>query len=655
MATPRSLTQLLPATALAVLALAAAPATAAVPSAEIIVPSGSGISVPSGAALAPDGALWIGDGEKGVCRVRLSAPRGLVRDGVWCDADTPALDKTGQLAFDHETNFLYVAEADSAAGGIWRLRWDPDTGAIASGGKIVDTPDDLVTGLAVSYTGPPRYEGGPLTGELNFTSKRTDTVRRVRQPDGAQPTVVTIGQRRFFGEEEVGSMAALGADLYLAEPFGVTRLTTFPGETPRAALIPGLSQPFPGGLASAVATDPQRGRVYAGTDNGNARDQVDVLHTGSLAQELYDVGVAAVVAIVVEADGNLLVVDDPSEAAGADANDQGRIWRMELVPLGRPRASWTQTPPLFTPSAAFGFGYAARDGSMFECSVDGAAWAPCGGPTSGYHWMSGLAEGAHSFRVRAVDADPDIGVGPPLSRTVVVDWTRPTVSIDNTAADRDVLTNDFKIRFSGSESGLSFRCALDGAPAIPCTPAHHIFQGLTHGYHTVEVTATDAAGNDSLSGPDSRYHFYVHAPSPPLPPLPPVLAPPLLPLPAAPAAAPTAAKTTAAPKKKKPARRPKLGDARLVGGPRRCASGPFRVHVAGRSIARVGFRLDGRRIRIVRKPDRRGRFAIDVPARRLGPDALVGRHVLTALVRFDKGAGRSERLALELRDCEDLR
>ncbi|HEX2071342.1 MAG TPA: hypothetical protein VHF90_06825 [Thermoleophilaceae bacterium] len=635
----RLLTYLLP-TALAALALV--PTATASSGTEVLVPSGSGITAPSGAALTSDGALWIGDGEKGVCRVRLAQPRGLVRDGVWCDPDTPALDKTGQLAFDREGNFLYVAEADSAAGGIWRLRWDPATGTIASGGKIVDTPDDLITGLAVSYTGPPRYEGGPLTAELNFTSKRTNSVRRVREPDGAQPTVVTIGQRRFLGEEEVGSIAALGPDLYLAEPFGVTRLTAFPGETPRAELVPGLSEPFPAGLASAVAADPERGRVYAGTDNGNARDQVDVLEVANLGQELYDVGVAAVVAIVVEDDGDLLIVDDPSDAAGADVNDQARVWRMRFAPLGRPRASWTQLPPLFTAATHAGFGYTARAGSTFECSVDSAPWQPCGGPTSGYYSMAGLAEGSYVFRVRPVDPDPAIGVGRAIARTLVVDRTRPTVSIDNTAADRDIYSNDFKIRFSGSEPGLTFRCSLDGAPAVPCTPAYHTFERLTHGYHTVEVTAIDAAGNDSLSGPHARYHFYVHAPSPPLPPVPPVVAP-LLPSPAPTA---TTTRTVATPKKaKKAARRPKAGNARLVGAPRSCARGAFTAYVAGRAIDRVGFRLDGRRVRIVRAADRRGRFAIRVPARR------AGRHVLTALIRFDRGAGRSERLALEYRSC----
>ncbi|HEX2161743.1 MAG TPA: hypothetical protein VHF88_07970 [Thermoleophilaceae bacterium] len=643
MTTRRLLTQL-PAAALAALALAA-PAATASSSTEILVPSGSGITAPSGAALTSDGALWIGDGEKGVCRVRLTQPRGLVRDGVWCDPDTPALDKTGQLAFDSETNFLYVAEADSAAGGIWRLRWDPGTGTIVSGGKIIDTPDDLITGLAVSYTGPPRYEGGPLTGELNFTSKRTNSVRRVREPDGAQPTVVTVGQRRFFGEEDISSIAALGPDLYLAEPFGVTRLTTFPGETPRAELVPGLAEPFPAGVASAVAADPQRGRIYAGTDNGNARDQVDVLDVAGLSQELYDVGVAAVIAIVVEDDGDLLIVDDPSDAAGADVNNQARVWRMRLAPLGRPRATWTQVPPLFTSATNAGFGYTARAGSSFECSIDSAPWQPCGGPTSGYYPMSDLAEGTYVFRVRPVDADPSIGVGRAITRPLVVDRTRPTVSIDNTADDRDVYSNEFKIRFSGSEPGLTFRCSLDGAPAIACTPAYHSFEGLTHGYHTVEVTATDAAGNDSLSGPHARYHFYVHAPSPPvrpapLPPVPPVVAP-LLPSPA------PAARTakTVAPKKKKAALRPKAGYARLAGRPRRCARGGFTAYVAGRAIDRVGFRLDGRRIRVVRSANRRGRFAIRVPARRSGP------HVLTALIRFDRGAGRSERLALEYRSC----
>ncbi|MBK5232875.1 MAG: M4 family metallopeptidase [Thermoleophilia bacterium] len=76
-----------------------------------------------------------------------------------------------------------------------------------------------------------------------------------------------------------------------------------------------------------------------------------------------------------------------------------------------------------TPS--FGFS-ATQSGSTFECRIDGANFAACSGPVATHTPVSALANGQHTFDVRAVDsaaqADPT-----PATRTFTVDTFVPVV------------------------------------------------------------------------------------------------------------------------------------------------------------------------------------------------------------------------------------
>ena len=69
------------------------------------------------------------------------------------------------------------------------------------------------------------------------------------------------------------------------------------------------------------------------------------------------------------------------------------------------------------PAASFAF--AASEAATFECSLDGAAFAPCSSPVS----YAGLADGAHTFAVRATDAAGNVDPTP-ASRSWTV-YSRP--------------------------------------------------------------------------------------------------------------------------------------------------------------------------------------------------------------------------------------
>lgn len=89
------------------------------------------------------------------------------------------------------------------------------------------------------------------------------------------------------------------------------------------------------------------------------------------------------------------------------------------------------------------------------------------------------------------------------------------------------------------------------------------------------------------------------------------------------------------------------GFARLV-GPSGCVGRPFLARVRGQSIARVVFFLDGRRIATVRRPDRRGRWAVRIAPRRLA----AGTHRVRARVTFLRGSGtRPRTFSLQFQRC----
>jgi hypothetical protein len=160
--------------------------------------------------------------------------------------------------------------------------------------------------------------------------------------------------------------------------------------------------------------------------------------------------------------------------------------RSLTIDTGPPHASITQSPPDPSNSSAASFSFGADEPAAFECSLDGAAFATCTSPRA----YSGLADGSHTFRVKATDTAGN--VGPVASSTWRVDTAAPSVTISDGPPSVTADT-DAELTFAANEPS-TLECSLDDDGFSACT-SPKAYSELADGGHTFRVRATDAAGN----------------------------------------------------------------------------------------------------------------------------------------------------------------
>jgi hypothetical protein len=136
------------------------------------------------------------------------------------------------------------------------------------------------------------------------------------------------------------------------------------------------------------------------------------------------------------------------------------------------------------------FEFSDEDASAtFECQLDGGGFSACASPAV----YSGLADGSHTFEVRAVDpamSDPS-DVAP---YTWTIDATPPPVpTIGPHATLEGSSTTSFTF---SSEGATSFECNVDGAAFTACSSGDS-FGPFPDGLHTFFVRALDEHGNAS--------------------------------------------------------------------------------------------------------------------------------------------------------------
>jgi CSLREA domain-containing protein len=197
-------------------------------------------------------------------------------------------------------------------------------------------------------------------------------------------------------------------------------------------------------------------------------------------------------------------------------------WMVAPAPPGTderpPQTRISSAPAAQSSDTTAVFGFRGTDNATpgpylsYRCSLDGGAFEPCAPGVS----HPGLALGAHTFAVVAVDLSGNVDPSPAEHAWTVVPPPVDTTAPDTVIADGPdptTVSQEARFAFAADEAGTGFQCSLDGGPWTACTSSR-TYTGIGVGQHTFSVRAVDAAGNADPS--PAAYAWTVGAPPVPM-------------------------------------------------------------------------------------------------------------------------------------------
>ena len=183
--------------------------------------------------------------------------------------------------------------------------------------------------------------------------------------------------------------------------------------------------------------------------------------------------------------------------------------------------------PTSSTAAAFTY-HSTPAGAEFECKRDAGAFESC---DAGGIEYTGLAEGGHTFQVRAKNTE---GTGAATFATWTVDTKAPTASIVTHPVDPSPGASA-SFTYQSDEANSKFECSLVAEASVDsfasCPSTGRTYTALTDGTYTFKVRAIDQAGNPQAGAAQFSWEVVnpttEGSPSPPPTPVP----APVLPVP----------------------------------------------------------------------------------------------------------------------------
>lgn len=199
-----------------------------------------------------------------------------------------------------------------------------------------------------------------------------------------------------------------------------------------------------------------------------------------------------------------------TDAAGnTDLSPASRTWTIDTT---APQTTIDSGPSGIVQARTATFTFSSDEPGSFACQLDGSGFSACTSPKT----YTGLADGSHTFQVRAIDVAGNIDASP-ASGTWTVDGSGPSVTITRPtgglwALDSlivpggplPIVIGPVTVRavVVDNESGITgFTFEVDGTPVTsgvsydPATKTYSfLYDASTAGMHTIVARATNGAG-----------------------------------------------------------------------------------------------------------------------------------------------------------------
>ena len=160
-----------------------------------------------------------------------------------------------------------------------------------------------------------------------------------------------------------------------------------------------------------------------------------------------------------------------------------------------PKIDSHPTNPSESSSASFTFSDDKK--VAFRCQLDSGDFSDCGSDvTNGSIDYSTLADGSHTFNVKAVNGDGDSGL---TSYPWTIDTQPPVLTISQKPANPTDASNAH-FEFTATDlTSVTYECQLDNGPPEACSPPDKNYSSLTDNTHLFTLKGTDALGKASTN------------------------------------------------------------------------------------------------------------------------------------------------------------